>query len=40
MSLRETLTAAGLGDLPKLMPGSSLTSYPPAEQWHDWVELD
>ena len=40
MSLREHLTNAGVSDLERLLPGSSLTSYPPAEKWTDWVELD
>ncbi|MEY3132767.1 MAG: hypothetical protein RLZ29_1104, partial [Actinomycetota bacterium] len=40
MSLREHITGAGLADLERLLPGSSLTNYPPAEKWSDWVELD
>ena len=30
---------AGL-DLARLLPGSALTSYPPAERWDDWEEYD
>ena len=40
MSLRQEITAAGMGELEKLLPGSSLTNYPPVEKWQDWVELD
>ncbi|MGA0804294.1 MAG: hypothetical protein ACO3QU_05365 [Ilumatobacteraceae bacterium] len=40
MTLREQITGAALADLQRLLPGSSLTNYPPVEQWSDWVELD
>jgi len=40
MSLREEMTTAARADLERLLPGSSLTNYPPIDKWQDWVELD
>ncbi len=27
-------------DIPRLLPGSELTNYPPPDRWDDWVEYD
>ena len=27
-------------EIPRLIPGSALTNYPPPERWDDWEEYD
>ena len=27
-------------DIPRLVPGSELTNFPPVERWDDWEEYD
>jgi anaerobic selenocysteine-containing dehydrogenase len=37
---RDGATAPGGESIPRLLPGSQLTNYPPPELWDDWVEYD
>lgn len=40
-SILDQLDAASRGvDLERLLPGSALQNYPPADRWDDWVEYD
>src|SRR5512135_848607 len=40
MALLDDLHRAAQANFTRLMPGSQLTSYPPADRWDDWTELD
>ena len=37
-SIRGALTIEN--DIPRLLPGSELTNFPPPERWDDWEEYD
>ena len=37
---RDRSTPSGDESIPRLLPGSQLTNFPPPELWDDWVEYD
>ena len=37
---RDGATPPGGESIPRLLPGSQLTNFPPSELWDDWVEYD